>query len=248
MIASDTAQNAGDQPYSTGNPELDLVMSGGFPGGALSLIVGPPGAGKTVLATQLAFAAARGGRKVVYLTNVSESHARLIKHIRALSFFDEQLLTRSLNLVSVNTAIQSQGSEATINFIADVARDAQAELVVIDSYLGLQQLIAADSQKRRETLFNLMARLRLLGASTVLVGEYPAAALGSEPEFAVADCVIELAYEPQGMRRRRLLSVLKMRGTAFLEGLHPCAITARGVEVFPRLESLPAPAPFRPAA
>src|ERR1035437_6311031 len=50
---------------STGVPNLDLILGGGLIRGTLTIVVGPPGSGKTTLAMQIAFAAARAGRKVL---------------------------------------------------------------------------------------------------------------------------------------------------------------------------------------
>ncbi|MDQ3068074.1 MAG: AAA family ATPase, partial [Actinomycetota bacterium] len=42
----------------TGVPELDLILGGGVPVGSLVVLAGAPGTGKTILATQICFAAA----------------------------------------------------------------------------------------------------------------------------------------------------------------------------------------------
>src|SRR3712207_1059537 len=55
---------------SAGNPSLDRVLGGGIPRDSLSILAGPPGAGKTIMAQQIAFSAAQAGQKVVYFTNV----------------------------------------------------------------------------------------------------------------------------------------------------------------------------------
>jgi len=52
----------------TGVPNLDLILGGGLMRGTLAIVVGPPGSGKTTLAMQVAFAAARDGRQVLILT------------------------------------------------------------------------------------------------------------------------------------------------------------------------------------
>src|SRR5436305_980846 len=77
---------------STGVPGLDAVLGGGLRRGALSLIVGPPGSGKTTLAAQIAFAAAKIGRRALILTALSEPSDKLVQHLRTLGFFDVTLV------------------------------------------------------------------------------------------------------------------------------------------------------------
>jgi circadian clock protein KaiC len=225
--------------FATGDEGTDLVMNGGLPSQATSLIIGPPGAGKTVLALQIGFAAAQAGRNVVYLTNISESHIRMLHHARNFSFFNESLIRQNFNLISINSSVQQQGIEPTLNFIMDVARSAKADMLIIDSYLGLKQLFQTQGPQGRNLMFTLSNRLSMLAVTTILLGEYQYDDIHVEPEFAVADAIVQLSYSIYGLKRSRYLSVIKMRGKAFLEGLHPLTITDRGITVYPRQESLP---------
>ncbi|HEY0603045.1 MAG TPA: ATPase domain-containing protein, partial [Herpetosiphonaceae bacterium] len=56
----------------TSVPGLDLVLGGGIPRGALVFLVGSPGAGKTILASQILFEAARAGSRGLIFTAFSE--------------------------------------------------------------------------------------------------------------------------------------------------------------------------------
>src|SRR5215472_7120144 len=68
---------------------LDEILRGGFFGGGLYIIEGPPGVGKTIIGNQICFHHASIGRKVLYVTLIAETVARMLLNIRALSFFDE---------------------------------------------------------------------------------------------------------------------------------------------------------------
>ncbi|MGX6605351.1 ATPase domain-containing protein [Micromonosporaceae bacterium Da 78-11] len=61
---------------------------------------------------------------------------------------------------------------------------------------------------------------------------------GLRVEFALADTIIHLVYEPRDPIDRRWLRVVKMRGTHHLEGKHTFRISPGGLEVFPRIETL----------
>jgi len=85
----------------TGVPNLDLMLGGGVPRGALVLVVGPPGSGKTTLANQMAFTAARAGRRVLILTALSEPTNKFVANLRSLSFFDEEFLGDAIQVLSL---------------------------------------------------------------------------------------------------------------------------------------------------
>jgi circadian clock protein KaiC len=54
---------------------LDEILRGGFFGGGLYIVEGPPGAGKTILGNQICFNQASSGSRVLYVTLIAETVA-----------------------------------------------------------------------------------------------------------------------------------------------------------------------------
>src|SRR4051812_49926933 len=73
---------------STGNVRLDDVLGGGLVADAITLVVGAPGTGKTILAEQCLFANATPARPGLYLSTVSEPFDKLLRYGQSLQFFD----------------------------------------------------------------------------------------------------------------------------------------------------------------
>ena len=70
----------------TGVPNLDPVLGGGLRRGALAILMGPPGSGKTILVGRMGFAAARQGDRVLILTALSEPTTKIIEPGALLGF------------------------------------------------------------------------------------------------------------------------------------------------------------------
>jgi len=87
-------------------------------------------------------------------------------------------------------------------------------------------------------LYSLGAKLALLGMTTLVLLEGDPEHPSLFPELAVCDVIITLSRERRGGRQRRLLEVLKTRGSATLEGVHPFTINQAGVVISPRFESV----------
>ncbi|MGH9920578.1 MAG: RAD55 family ATPase, partial [Nitrososphaerales archaeon] len=58
--------------FSTGDHGLDAVLGGGLITDSITLVVGAPGSGKTILAERCLFANASADRPGLYLSTVSE--------------------------------------------------------------------------------------------------------------------------------------------------------------------------------
>lgn len=220
---------------STGVPGLDEVLGGGIQRGSLAILAGPPGGGKTILAHQIAFAAARSGRRTTILTAFSEPTNKLIAHMRPFAFFDETLLGQSLDVLSIQQFLR-QGLEAAANEIIGVVRAGNAELVVLDGFRGVRET-AEQPEEARRFVYDVSNRLSLLGITLLLTSEANARDVTFFPEATTADILLGLAFDAVDTRERRTLEVLKVRGAAPLPGQHTLTIGDEGVTIYPRLEA-----------
>ena len=75
----------------------------------------------------------------------------------------------------------------------------------------------------------------MIPVASLWVGEYEESEVGSLPEFAVADAILDLAIERIGHRGIRFLTVRKLRGSGFPSGQHAYRLSSSGLHLFPRL-------------
>ncbi len=221
--------------YPTGVPRLDDVLGGGLPSGSLALIMGPPGSGKTTLANQMAFAAARAGRKAIVFTALSEPTTKLIEHLRNFEFFDNDLIGDQLQFLSLQQFL-SAGLPATADELIAAVRSAQAEFVTLDGFRGVRGAEAAP-QQARQFLYDIGATLSLHGATALITSEANPRDPAFYPETTTADVIIGLYYSLIGMRERRSIEITKMRGMSPMLGIHGFVLDQTGLTVYPRVEA-----------
>lgn len=75
---------------STGNPQIDSILRGGFPKNSINIIMGQPGTGKTIFAEQMVFHNAEiGKRPILYVTTLSEPISKVLTYLQRFSFYDD---------------------------------------------------------------------------------------------------------------------------------------------------------------
>jgi len=218
---------------SSGNTHLDLVLGGGLVADAITLVVGAPGTGKTILAEQCLFAVASPERPGLYLATVSEPFDKLLRYGQSLEFFDSARVGRSVLYDDLGDVLHHEGLGGVLERVDSLVKEHHPGIVVIDSFKALKAFAANEAEFRR-FLHDLAGRFTVLAVTSLWVGEYGLGDAMESPEFAVADGVIALETKRTSERSIRYLSVRKLRGSDFLSGDHVYRLTPGGLNVFPR--------------
>lgn len=227
------------RPVPSGVPGLDTVLAGGIDRPSLAVIVGTPGAGKTLLASQILFHAASQGLKTIVFTSFSEGNEQYVHHLRSLSFFDAALIGDRVQLFTLSSLL-NDAEVSPAAAIAQAITTTGAKLVLLDGFQNADPLLIP-SQSIRAILAALAVQIRYLDTTILVTIAGDARDPQYHTEMTVADVVLSLNYTVQTRRHQRLLEVVKLRGRAQQPGQHSYRITSDGFMVLPRIEGVPKP-------
>jgi len=224
----------------SGHAPLDEVLGGGLPDNGITVIMGLPGTGKTILAEHYTFHNATPDRPAVYFSTLSEPLEKIVRFGQSLEFFDAAAVGRSVFYEDLGQIARRDGLTGVDERIAAVVRERRPGLIVIDSFKALHSLPGGDTEFR-QFLHQLAGRLTAFPVAALWIGEYESAEAAVSPEFAVADAIVELSAARFGQRELRFLYVRKLRGSNFCSGQHGYRLTPAGFRLFPRLADVPVP-------
>jgi circadian clock protein KaiC len=230
----DSNLDAGLERIATGVPGLDEVLKGGFFEGAVYIVRGTPGAGKTILANQICFQHARQAKRALFVTLLAENHARMLQHLEQMSFYDAHLIPKYVYYISAFRVLEENGLKGMMDLLRREMRAHEATILVLDGLIAVEETSTSDREFRK-FIHELQAHAAAAGCCTLLLtngrrGEY-------HPEHTMVDGLVTLEDVPYGKRRQRELEVRKFRGSSSLRGRHPFQITDDGLVVHPRPES-----------
>jgi DNA repair protein RadA/Sms len=183
-------------PQSTGIPELDRVLGGGFVPGSVTLLGGEPGIGKSTLVLQLL---ARWAGTALYVS--AEESA-------------QQVRLRAERLSAVRPDLWLAG-ETTLAGVVDAIDRTAPTLVVVDSIQTISDQRLASSPgsvaQVRECAQQLVGEAKRRGVSIVMVGHVTkdGALAGPRVLEHVVDTV--LSFEGERHHALRLLRAVKHR-------------------------------------
>lgn len=229
---------------TTGNPQLDSVLGGGFPANSINIIMGEPGSGKTILAERMVFANAGRDRPILYLTTLSEPLEKVVRYLQQFSFFAEGQLSTSVVYDSIAEPLLREGVRMLLPRLRQAIEEQQPKIIIIDSFKAIHDL-GAPIPEMRKMLFEVAGLLSAYETTAFFLGEYSGREPQHYPEFSIADGIVELLRDKTSTRDERHLRVLKLRGSSYREGLHAFRINPDGLEVFPRLISPQVPLSYR---
>ncbi len=106
----------------------------------------------------------------------------------------------------------------------------------IDSFKAIHDM-SQSAADIREFGYNLSNILAISECTSFLIGEYDYRDIVGAPIFAIADGIIMMESERQGLQDVRYINIVKMRGDAYFRGRHPFTISRDGIEVYPRIKT-----------
>jgi circadian clock protein KaiC len=216
----------------SGVPEVDTLLGGGLNRGTSSLIMGPAGAGKTVLATQYACAAAERGDHVAFFLFDERLGTFIDRSARLGMKVDEHMEKGRMLIRQIDPAEVSPGEFA--HLVVDATQHQGTEFVVIDSLNGYITAMP-DERLLDIRLHELMSYLAQRGVTTLLTlaqhGVFSSVS-GSQAEVSyLADSLLMLRFfEAQG-EVRKAISVLKKRSGGHELTIREFQITDQGMRV-----------------
>jgi circadian clock protein KaiC len=220
----------------TGLAGLDLLLDGGLFEGGIYFFMGRPGTGKTILGNQIAFSQVAAGNKVLYLTLLAESHARMLANLSSMSFVAPEVIGDKLLYLGGYVVLREKKLPGLLELLRRMIRDERPKLLVIDG-LPARAFLDNDETRLKEFIIELQMLGGMNDCTTVVLSNLRSEDANSA-EHSMFDGMIELSVTRSYQRTLREIEVVKFRGSEHFMGRHDFEITTNGIEVSPRTEEL----------
>jgi circadian clock protein KaiC len=218
---------SGAPRLSTGSAELDGMLHGGIPAGYSMLVVGPPGCGKTVLATSFLAEGAKIGEHGIIAS---------FEHINSpftKSALEE--LAGSGKVTSIRPASLDLSIEEIVTELAEAVDRTGAKRLVIDSLPALELTLAPQfRQNFLESLFRMLAALSNKGVTLMMVrniDDSSTSMLSRSPSAFLVDGIISMHFAEVDHRIVKMIASVKLRGSPHSDEIRPYVVTDKGIDI-----------------
>jgi circadian clock protein KaiC len=221
----DQAPNTLDLRVSSGNAGIDELTQGGFFRGASTLLSGPTGTGKTLIATQFAADGAARDERVLMVA-YEETREQVYRNGQTyghdLRAYEEQGL---FTLVSLYPEVASL-DDHLVELREQIERHRPTRLVV-DSLSALERL--GSEPAYRQFVIGLTSYVKQLGLATLLTASAPHLVGGTSVTEShisgLIDAIVVLRYVEVDSELKRGIVVLKVRGSGHVQQVRELVIS-----------------------
>ncbi|EIM26222.1 ATPase domain-containing protein [Microvirga lotononidis] len=231
LISSEHKTGFARTVLTSGIAELDALLGGGIEKGSSTLVMGPAGSGKSLLAVQFAVSAVQRGEKAA-LFLFDEELSLLLDRTRLMGLDLEGMCAAGNLFIEQLDAAELSPGEFTHQVRTRVDRQG-VKTIVIDSLNGYQSAMP-EEQFLILHMHELLQYLNRQGASTfLLVAQHGLVGDMQAPVDVtyLADTVILLRYFEAFGQVRRALSVIKKRFGSHENTIREIRVDSRGIAV-----------------
>jgi circadian clock protein KaiC len=217
-----------DKRLAMGVAGLDDMLGGGLPSGYSLLVAGPSGSGKTILATAFLAEGVRRGEPGVMVAFEQIPSQSLTPAIH------DMVCKGAIGLI--NTRALDLSIDEIVQHLTVVIKKMKATRVVIDSLSGFELSVAPTFREDfREALFRMVSVLAGLGVTVLMTSEledrYTDLRFSPYGTAFLTDAIIVQRYIEIKSRLKRVMAVVKVRGSAHSNELRQFEITDAGITI-----------------
>jgi circadian clock protein KaiC len=232
LSAGQHVDHAAREFITSGVADLDTLLGGGIERGTSTLLIGPPGSGKSSIALQYAIAAAnQGDHAIVYA--FEETRSATMVRSRGLGLtINEGSGPGEILVQQIDPAEISPGEFA--HMVRESVERHDARLVVIDSLNGYLNTMPTDRFLTAQ-LHELLAFLSNRGVATFIVvaqnGMMGASMQAPVDASYLADSVVLLRFFEHAGQVKKAISILKKRTGAHEESIREMRFDHEGIHL-----------------
>lgn len=231
-------------PFGISN--FDILIEGGFENNSTNLIVGGPGSGKTIFATQFLVNCMKKGEKCLFVTfeeNKQQFYEHMLEFGWDLANYEKKGFFTFLEYApaKVKTMLEEGGGSIESTIVSK-----KISRLVIDSITSFA-LLFEDELAKREAALNLFNMIRKWNCTSLLTLELNPSeeSLGDKAQTKAiefeSDSIIQIYFLRNKDKRERFIEILKMRGTNHSEKIYKLDIENNGITVSKSSSRLPKP-------